>query len=83
MEKNLFELIKEFLSIFIPITIGGGIKTELDIENALKCGADKVSINSEGIKNKLFLKNAVSTFGVSTIQASIEAKKLITLVLLS
>ena len=43
--NNLFELIKEFSKdIFIPITIGG-IKTELDIENALKCGADKVSIN--------------------------------------
>ena len=74
--NNLFELIKEFSKdIFIPITVGGGIKTESDIENALKCGADKVSINSEGIKNKLFLKNAVSTFGVSTITASIEAKK--------
>lgn len=75
--NNLFELIKEFSKdIFIPITIGGGIKTELDIENALKCGADKVSINSEGIKNKIFLKNVVSTFGVSTITASIEAKRI-------
>jgi len=75
--NNLFELIQEFSKdIFIPITVGGGIKTESDIENALKCGADKVSINSEGIKNKLFLKNAVSTFGVSTITASIEAKKI-------
>ena len=75
--NNIFNLIKKFSKdIFIPITVGGGIKSEKDIEEALKSGADKVSINSEGIKNKQFLKNSSKTFGSSTIISSIEAKKI-------
>lgn len=75
--NNIFDLIKKFSKdIFIPITVGGGIRNEKDIENALKCGADKVAINSAGIKNPIFLKNAVKIFGASSIVASIEAKKI-------
>ena len=74
--NNIFSLIKEFSKdIFIPITVGGGIRTKNDIEEALKCGADKVAINSAGLKDKNFLKDASNTFGSSTIISSIEAKK--------
>lgn len=75
--NNIFSLIKEFSKdIFIPITVGGGIRTKNDIEEALKCGADKVAINSAGLKDKNFLKDASNTFGSSTIISSIEAKKI-------
>ncbi len=75
--KNLFDLIKNLTKeIFIPLTIGGGIRTLEDINKCLKIGADKVAINSSAIKNPFFLKNAVNEFGESTIVSYIEVKKL-------
>jgi len=75
--NNIFDLIKKFSKdIFIPITVGGGIRTIKDIEIALCSGADKVSINSAGLKNKNFLREASKEFGSSTIVSSIEVKKI-------
>ena len=75
--NNIFDLIKKFSKdIFIPITVGGGIRTIKDIETALYSGADKVSINSAGLKNKNFLREASKEFGSSTIVSSIEVKKI-------
>ena len=75
--KNLFDLIKNLTKeIFIPITIGGGIRSLENINQCLRIGADKVAINSSAIKNPSFLKNAVNEFGDSTIVSYIEAKKL-------
>ena len=75
--NNIFDLIKKFSKdIFIPITVGGGIRTLQDIETALYSGADKVSINSAGLKNENFLKEASKEFGSSTIVSSIEVKKI-------
>ena len=75
--KNLFDLIKNLTKeIFIPLTIGGGIRTLENINQCLKIGADKVAINSSAIKNPSFLKNAVNEFGESTIVSYIEVKKL-------
>ena len=73
-ERNgLSELISEISkNIFIPITVGGGIRTIKDIKNVLRSGADKVSINTAAIKNKNFIKNAISEFGSSTISIAIE-----------
>jgi cyclase len=61
--------------IFIPFTVGGGIRTLQDIRNILKVGADKVSINSAAVKNPDFLKEAARVFGSSTIVVAIDAKK--------
>ncbi len=61
--------------IFIPFTVGGGIRTLEDIRNLLKVGADKISINSAAVKNPEFLKEAAKTFGSSTIVVAIDAKK--------
>ena len=58
----LKEVCKEF---FIPITIGGGIKSIKDIEHALNSGADKVAINSAFINDISFLNEAVRVFGSS------------------
>lgn len=61
--------------IFIPMTVGGGIRTIDDIKNVLRAGADKVSINTAAIKNPDFIKEASKKFGSSTIVVSIEAIK--------
>lgn len=74
--NNLFSLIKEITKdTFIPITLGGGIRSLEDIENALNSGADKVSINSKALEQPDFLRKAAHNFGSSTIVASVEAKK--------
>lgn len=60
---------------FIPLTVGGGIRTIDDIRSALRAGADKVCINTEATKNKAFIKEASKKFGSSTIVVAIEAIK--------
>jgi cyclase len=76
-ERNsLQEIInKAAKNIFIPLTVGGGIRTIEDIKNVLKVGADKVSINSEAIRNHDFIREASNLFGSSTIAVAIEAIK--------
>jgi imidazole glycerol phosphate synthase subunit HisF len=62
--NNLFDLIKKITkNIFIPITLGGGIRSLKDIENALNSGADKVSINSKALEMTKFLNEAILNFG--------------------
>jgi len=61
--------------IFIPLTVGGGLRNLEDIRNVLRAGADKVSLNTAAIKNPLFIKEASRKFGSSTIVISIEAIK--------
>ncbi len=76
-ERNsLLPFIKKVAeNIFIPLTVGGGIRSLSDIYNALRSGADKVTINTAAIKNPNFLKEAVKDFGSSTIVIAIEAIK--------
>jgi cyclase len=62
-------------SNFIPLTVGGGIRTIEDIKNLLRLGADKVCINTGGIKNPNLIKEASKKFGSSTIVVAIEAIK--------
>lgn len=61
--------------IFIPLTVGGGIRTIADINSVLRAGADKVCINTAAIKNPIFIKESSLTFGSSTIVIAIEAIK--------
>jgi len=61
--------------IFIPLTVGGGIRNIEDISNMLQAGADKVSINTSAISNPEFIRLASNIFGSSTIVISIEAIK--------
>lgn len=76
-ERNsLQEIIsKTAKNIFIPITVGGGIRSIEDIHNVLRAGADKVSLNTAVVKNPSFLEKAAKTFGSSTIVVAIEAIK--------
>jgi cyclase len=61
--------------IFIPLTVGGGLRTIEDIRNVLKAGADKVSLNTAAIANPKIIKDASLKFGASTIVVAIEAIK--------
>ena len=75
--NNLFEVVKEATkNIFVPLTLGGGLRNLKDIENALKSGADKVALNSYVTENPKFIKEAGKNFGSSTITIYIEAKKI-------
>ena len=75
--NNLFDVVKEATkNIFVPLTLGGGLRSLKDIENALKSGADKVALNSYVTENPNFIKEAVKNFGSSTITIYIEAKKI-------
>ena len=60
---------------FIPITVGGGLRTISDIKEVLRVGADKVCLNTAVIKNPELIKTASRKFGSSTIVVSIEAIK--------
>lgn len=62
--------------VFVPITVGGGIRTIDDISNALKVGADKVAINTKAVQNPNFIKEASEIFGSQCIISSIVAKKI-------
>ncbi len=59
--------------IFIPLTVGGGLRTIEDIRSVLRAGADKVSINTAAIRNPEFIREAALRFGSSTIVIAIEA----------
>ncbi len=61
--------------VFIPLTVGGGIRTLEDIRRMLNAGADKVSINSAAVKNPDFVKEASGKFGAQCIVVAIDAKK--------
>lgn len=61
--------------IFIPITVGGGIRTVQDINNVLRAGADKVAINTYAIHKPEFLSEAAKEFGSQCITLSLDAKK--------
>lgn len=61
--------------IFIPLTVGGGLRTIEDITEVLRYGADKVSLNTAAIKNPEIIKQASEAFGSSTIVVAIEAIK--------
>jgi len=70
------EMVKKISQVcFIPFTVGGGISTVDDFSNLLKCGADKVSINSAAIKNPALIMQAAKRFGSQCVVVAIDAKK--------
>jgi cyclase len=60
---------------FMPLCVGGGLKTIGDIAEALSCGADKVSINSEALRSPRFVAEASQTFGSQCIVVSVDVRK--------
>lgn len=70
------DILKEVAStIFIPLTVGGGINTLDDFDRVLKCGADKVSVNSGAIKNPSLIKEAALKYGDQCVVLSVDIKR--------
>ena len=61
--------------VFVPLTVGGGIRTIDDFRNTLRAGADKVSVNSAAVKNPQLIKEAADIFGCQCVVVAIDAKK--------
>ena len=62
-------------SVFIPLTVGGGINTVEDFDRVLKCGADKVSVNSGAIRNPTLVKEAARLYGDQCVVLSVDVKR--------
>lgn len=71
--KQVVEKVAE--NIFIPFTVGGGLKTIDDIKGILRAGADKVSLNSAAIRDKNLIKEGAHIFGNQCIVLAVDAKK--------
>ena len=75
--NSLFNIIEDITrTVFVPITVGGGIRKISDIEMLLKSGADKVAINTMATRQPSFIKEASSIFGSQCIVGSVVAKKI-------
>ena len=61
--------------VFIPLTVGGGINTVADFDRVLKCGADKVSVNSGAIRNPNLINEAAKLYGDQCVVLSVDIKR--------
>ena len=70
------DILREVASkIFIPLTVGGGINTVADFDRVLKCGADKVSVNSGAIRNPKLIEEAAKRYGDQCVVLSADVKR--------
>ena len=76
-ERGLFTdiLTKVASEIFIPLTVGGGINTLDDFDRVLKCGADKVSVNSGAIRDPQIIEKAAKKYGDQCVVLSMDIKR--------
>ena len=75
--KTILDIVEKVAGeIFIPLTVGGGITTIDDIRAVLLAGADKVAINSAGLKNPGFISAATRAFGAQCIVGALDVKKI-------
>ena len=73
---NIFDIVERTAErCFMPLTVGGGVRTIEDIGRLLNAGADKVSINTAAVKNRQFVKEAAEKFGAQCIVVAIDAKR--------
>lgn len=61
--------------VFVPLTVGGGIKTIDDFRDTLRAGADKVSVNSSAVRNPALISEAADIFGSQCVVVAIDAKR--------
>lgn len=74
--SHLAELVSEVVKdVFVPITVGGGIRSVNDVKELLRAGADKVAINTAAVRNPQLITNIAECFGSQCVVLSIEAKK--------
>ena len=62
-------------SVFIPLTVGGGISSVADFDRVLKCGADKVSVNSGALRDPSIIRQAAKLYGSQCVVLSVDAKR--------
>lgn len=76
-DRNIIlDVVKETAeTVFMPLTVGGGVRTLEDIRKLLESGADKVSINTAAVKDPSLVESAAIRFGSSTIVVAIDAKR--------
>lgn len=75
--KTILDIVEKTASeIFMPLTVGGGVRSIEDIRNLLLAGADKVAINTAAIERPAFVREAVDFFGSQCIVVSIDAKQI-------
>jgi imidazole glycerol-phosphate synthase subunit HisF len=73
---TILDVVKRTAAVcFMPLTVGGGVRTLDDIRNLLLAGADKVSINSAAVSNRAFVKQAAEKFGSQCVVVAIDAKE--------
>ena len=74
--KTVSDLVRRVAEkVFIPITVGGGIRSAEDIREILRAGADKVSLNTAAVKNPALISEAAEKFGRQCVVVAIDAKK--------
>jgi cyclase len=73
---TLFEVVEQVArEIYIPLTVGGGVRTSADVRTLLKAGADKVAINTAAVQSPDFVTEAASRYGVQCIVVAIDARR--------
>jgi len=74
--KTLIDVVEKVSDeIFIPFTVGGGIRTVKDMQNILKAGADKISINTAAVKNPALIREGAEHYGSQCIVVAVDAKR--------
>ena len=74
--NSLGDLLRQVAqSVFVPMTVGGGIRSVADVEDMLRCGADKVAINTAATRNPQLISDVAKRFGSQCMVLSIEAKR--------
>jgi imidazole glycerol-phosphate synthase subunit HisF len=74
--ETIFDIVERTAArCFMPLTVGGGVRTVEDIRRLLKAGADKVSINTAAVNNRHFVREASEKFGAQCIVVAIDAKR--------
>ena len=74
--RTVSELVRRVAEkVFLPITVGGGIRTTDDIREILRAGADKVSLNTAAVKNPALISEAAEKFGRQCVVVAIDAKR--------
>ncbi|MFM2422437.1 MAG: imidazole glycerol phosphate synthase, cyclase subunit [Pseudomonadota bacterium] len=74
--ETIFDIVERTAArCFMPLTVGGGVRTTADIRKLLTAGADKVSINTAAVTNRAFVREAAEKFGAQCIVVAIDAKR--------